>query len=279
MLGAYSIICALMAAVGRLGEGVEQALSDRYTTTSLYLVVALIHLIAIVFSDAAREGNPLRSRPLTTAFGSSLIAIFLFLHLLTSIHSVVTLIPNDSLEREKAKACLSLINFVGDDGCLTRIYVPGYVWVLRDYAATADDMGYLTPGLLKTDKVRDVEGARSGSVNYGNFETLTRTYDGSYLASGWAISPEKERPADAVLLTYEDASGEPTVFAVADTESKRRDVVEALKADAYYKSGWERFFPPTALPAGATEIGAWAFDAEAGRAFELNGSRALESPR
>jgi hypothetical protein len=53
---------------------------------------------------------------------------------------------------------------------------------------------------------------------------------------------------------------------------KERSRVEALGSDSYRRSGWEETFSASALPANSAEISAWAFDAEAGKAFELEGN-------
>ena len=50
MIGSYSIVSALITSFGRVGFGVENAFTSRYTTFSIYLIVAIIHLLPIVFS-------------------------------------------------------------------------------------------------------------------------------------------------------------------------------------------------------------------------------------
>ncbi len=148
---------------------------------------------------------------------------------------------------------------------------------LRNQATTANSLGFLTPGLVESDKIRDIEGA--GSVNYGHFDALTETDEDSYFASGWAIIPEKDKPADGVLLTYADANGEPTlfwVFGLAHMGKGRPDVVEALGTEAYLRSGWQGSFSSNAVPEDSTEIVAWAFDADTKRAFKLYGTHTLK---
>lgn len=279
MIGAYSIISALVTTFGRLGFGVEQSIFQRYTTFSLYLTVSLIYLIAIIFSDITREGNPSRSRLFVTVFGSSLITPIVLLHLATFVYWPVVKIPDMALERSKGKACLLLINVVRNDECLTKeVFEPG-ADILPGLATTLNEIGFLTPALIEGDKVRDIEGAKSGSATYGEFGALAKTDEGSYLASGWAISPEEGRPADAVLLTYEDANGQPTVFAVTDAGKRTRDAAKDLRTAAYARSGWEETFSTSVLPSGSTKIGAWVFDANTGRAFRLDGTHVLEEPR
>jgi hypothetical protein len=246
-----------------------------------------------MLSDAARKGNPLQGRLFTMTFGSSLrrvvtialgsslVATILLLHLLTSYYFATKLIPGISQVRSNSKACLLLIDVVRNDKCLTE-----GVWALQwedvdgflqNKVTPANNLGFLTPSLVESDKIRDIEGA--GSADYGRFEALTETDKDWYLAKGWAMLPEKDKPADGVLLTYADANGEPTLFGAlggADMVKERPDVVKALGTDAYFRSGWQGSFSSSAVPEDSTEIVAWAFDAETKRAFKLYGTYTLK---
>jgi hypothetical protein len=308
LMGAYSIISGLLITAGRLGFGVEESFASKYSTFTLYLVVSLIHLIPIVFSNVRREeGAPSRSklfaiafgfsrrRLSTMAFGSSLIVIIVFWHLLASVHLAATDILNSLLNRESGKACLLLMNVVPDDKCLSE-NVYDKLDSLRQQATTANDLRLLTPSLVESDKLSDfarvstessgpdatgTTGLRTAEPgDYGYFDGLDKTDEDSYHAFGWAILRDEGRPADAVLLTYEDANGEPIVFAVADNMKERPDIPEATGRDAYLLSGWEESFSLSAVPAeGSTEIAVWAFDADAERAFKLNNTHELERPQ
>jgi hypothetical protein len=287
MIGAYSIFTGVLAMFARLSSGVEDSLALRHITLSLPFAVALIHLMPIAYSDAAREGNLSRSRLIIAAFGSSFIAILVFLNILTSVYAVRVVIPTQSLERSNGKACLLLFNVVKDYACVTeKLHPPGARhlrdWSLVDWGlvTTANNLGFLTPPLIESDEVRDIGiGTESGDPGYGVFDGSSKNDDGSYIAAGWAVSPEEEKPADAVLLTYEDADGEATVFAVADMGYERPDVAEGFRIDAYTRSGWQETFRPSAVPTKSTEITAWAFDVESQRAFKLDETHVLEKPR
>jgi hypothetical protein len=279
MIGAYSIFSGLLSAFGRVGLGVGDALGLRHLTHPLFLAVSLIYLTPIVFSNTARNGDFSRSKLIATTVGTSLIAIVVFFNVLTSVHWVMAQIPRASLERLNGKACLLLFDVVGDDACVTeKLFTPGADKLRRwGVVKMANDLGFLTPGLIESDKVRDIGiGRESEGLGYGFFDILTKQDDGSYLAAGWAISPEEERPADAVLLAYEDANGEPTVFAITDVRVERPDIVEGLDDRSYILSGWQEYFRPSAVPANSTEITAWAFDVETERAFKLNDTHILE---
>jgi hypothetical protein len=57
MIGFYSVVSALITSFGRVGWGVEGALSSKYTTFSIYIIIAIIHLLPIVFSHIYSQTN------------------------------------------------------------------------------------------------------------------------------------------------------------------------------------------------------------------------------
>ena len=87
--------------------------------------------------------------------------------------------------------------------------------------------------------------------------------------TGWAVLPDRLEPADAVLLTCDDAQGVPSIVALIEVIEKRADVVAATGEPGFYRSGWRRIFSTRELPPGA--IKAWAYDAERRRAWRLPG--------
>ena len=57
MIGFYSVVSALITSFGRVGWGVEGALSSKYTTFSIYIIISIIHLLPIVFSHIYSQNN------------------------------------------------------------------------------------------------------------------------------------------------------------------------------------------------------------------------------
>jgi hypothetical protein len=82
------------------------------------------------------------------------------------------------------------------------------------------------------------------------------------IASGWAVIPKGLRPADAVLLTYDDSVKGPVAFAVAAPSTPRPEVVDALHDARYEYSGWLCKFRRSTVPAGDQLITAWSLDAD-----------------
>jgi hypothetical protein len=71
-IGGYAIGCAFLAALGRIGFGIDSALSSRYITFSLYLSVAVVALAALIIREFRRTPERVR-----VATGLSVIAALL----------------------------------------------------------------------------------------------------------------------------------------------------------------------------------------------------------
>lgn len=182
---------------------------------------------------------------------------------------------NIRVERLQGKSCLIFINIIQDE-CLTEKVYPN-TYHLQSIANSIDNLGLLNPGLMKTSIIKDIQGDNIlSSQTRGAFDTLTKVSKDLYIASGWAILPERKEPSDSVILTYENNHG-PRLFAVVDRRSERNDVARALKDSSYSNSGWQKTFSSTGFPEGAVKISAWAFDANTGKAFKLNGTHTIKT--
>ncbi|MGB8506902.1 MAG: hypothetical protein WCD76_00720 [Pyrinomonadaceae bacterium] len=278
MVGGYSIGTCALITVGRVGYGVEHSLSSRYTTFSLYLIVALAHLLVLNLEARAEaedfaRGFPARRRLTGRTMLRTLAAALVIVQLLTA-YAVFHQASIVRRERLRLKACLLLINVVESD-CLKDESWPD-TDVLRRTANELNDMGFLRPPLLRSARIGDIAGAPG--QNAGGFGSLDNLYrlDETYIVSGRAVLPQRGEPADAVLLVYENNVGELSVFALSDMKPTG-DVTTGpdggtIKNDAR----WEAAFPIDKLPPDAINVTAWAFDAGTGKAYRLDGSHALQ---
>lgn len=98
-----------------------------------------------------------------------------------------------------------------------------------------------------------------------------------YVASGWAVLPQRREPSDIVVLTYENIKGEANIFTVVDIREERNDIAKKLKNNSYSNSGWQKTFSSNGLPKGSIKIEAWAFDSNTGESFKLNGSHVIQT--
>lgn len=274
MLGAYSLGTAAMVTVGRVGFGVNQSLSTRYTTFTLYLLVSLVYLLPCVLEDASRRGYfSMRHRALLKRLATLAVVLLVFAHVV-----VFALVVNHSASNWRrrllrAKACLIFVESAPEERCLTEgLYLD--VHRLRERAEALDRIGYLRPPLVRDGRLHDMVASTGCSDQYGSFEVLSA--GGDYLAAGRAWLPHRGELADAVVLAYGRSQEDQTVFALAEVGTG----VEPDNSAARDDESWRETFSTAILPGWPQgEITAWAVDAEGGKAYRLcdqHGSRQSE---
>ena len=278
-IGFYSVISGLVTSFGRSGVGLESSVALRYTTFSIYLPLALINLMWIIYDDAKIKGYLLKnSQRMVQAVIMILLAGFLYFHIITVDFSIPQMYLM-KLERLQAKACYIFLNVAPEENCIIEKVYPHFPG-LKYRAYLVESQGIIDAKLLKSNSIQDIKGTnRANSKEFINgwFEQLNKIDETNYLAGGWAILPEKKEPADAVILTYEQNNGEDIIFAVFDTRVNRPDVVKALKRTTYSMSGLQKTFPASKLPKGLVKIKAWAFDTETTKAYQIAGTQVVKN--
>lgn len=265
MLGAYALITGVLVTVGRVGFGVAHATTTRYVAFSLYLLVGLVYLLPCVFEDAARRGYLTAGRrALLQKLGALTAALLVLAHVVIFVLVVRHSAPNWRHRLLRAKTCLLFINVAPEEPCLVdTLYYD--VRVLRERAESLDHMGYLRPPLFRQGRMRDL--AAGGSCADGSFKLLPAE-GGAYVAEGSARLPRRGgETADAVVLAYGTAEDDQTAFLLAEVGADR----------AHDDPSWHKTFSSSALPTGSpVKFTAWAFDAEAGKAYKLCEARAAD---
>ncbi|HEX6182994.1 MAG TPA: hypothetical protein VFZ44_03715 [Pyrinomonadaceae bacterium] len=263
-LGAYSVATALMVTAGRLGFGVAQSLSSRYTTYTLHLLVALVYLLPCVLEHAAARGGRLAGRErLLRRLGAAAFVCLLLVHVVAFLLVVRHGAEPTRRARLRAKACLLFIEAAPEERCLAEGLYPD-VPTLRERASALDRLGYLRPPLVRGGRMREL--AAAGGVcsdDYGHFKVGVTGIGGS------ARLPRRGgEPADAVVLARGPDEEEQTAFALAQIGGEK-GMDEAAGA-------WLKALPAAARQAGERErLTAWAFDAETGKAYRLCGDGVL----
>jgi hypothetical protein len=265
-----AIGAAVLTALGRLGFGVEQALMSRYIVFSIWLPIGLLFLVLLVFQHWAR-GAPARR---AAVVGAALIAVatgFAQLHVLGAL-ATAPIWADQMRQRLIAKALVELIDVTDEPEALLQ-YVHPDAAMLRSRIEVLDRLGFLRPALVRSRAISEIADPRDpGSAEYGELQNSGWDPSGQWGARGWAVLPDSRRPADAVVLTQDDANGDPQIVTLAKIGVPRADVAGARSDPAYVRSGWiERF---DRLPEGA-RVKAWAFDAERGRAHRIAGEAVL----
>jgi hypothetical protein len=133
--------------------------------------------------------------------------------------------------------------------------------------------------LLKSNRILEIaDPASPGHEQYGTIVNSRLLDSGSWTLAGNAALPGENRPADAVLLTFESHGGPVLVFALATSMGlPLSEVGNPDDADTYANSGWKADFDPVTLPAGDGTVKVWAYDAEHARAYRLKGAVLLHS--
>ncbi len=278
VIGSYTVISGIITSLGRVGFGVETSIVSRYMTFSVYLPLALVGLIAIIFDDAKNRGYLVKNKKvITQTMVGVLLVSFLILHILTSVFAINQMYWT-KLERLNAKTCLAFVNVMVDEKCLTEKVYPRLITV-KKRAKLFHNKNLINAKFIYSNKVQDIQGTNTvinDGLGYGWFDQVSQVKD-LYVAGGWARLPEKKQPADAVLLTYEKEKGYDIIFAISDARVERPDVVNATKNQVYLMAGWQKSFSASKLPKGLVNIKAWAFDTETGTAFPLRGSQQIKN--
>ncbi|MBF0552152.1 MAG: hypothetical protein HQK60_16650, partial [Deltaproteobacteria bacterium] len=266
-LAGYALASAAAITLGRVGFGPEQALSCRYTSFSLYLLVGLVFLVAIMSPGWQRRH--LVSAGKMRVGMTMLVAGLVLLHLINNVEAVKMMAEfRSKLLRVRAGVALMQIIPHGD---LTTAY-PNRQFV-RDMALALKQAGLLEVPLVETRELESLTGAGAeGAATFGEL-SLVGPVDGStFQAVGWAILPSRNEQADAVILAYQTPGGRPLAFDYVVGPFKKRAgeiSVASLRRDRV--GYWAGQFSLTDLPSGELQLTAWAFDALAGKAYPLKG--------
>jgi hypothetical protein len=275
-LGLYPILSALMGAVARSGSGVEQALSSRYITISVYFTIAIVALLAIVSKDikenkfyALWQLSEQTSRDILHNSLTCLIAICFSLNLATSIDASSAV---NSVQRDRlfAKTCLIFIRFVPNN-CITQYLNPGPPRLIKQFAQDLNKAGFLSPPIVEVNNIAALAPATSReTAAYGEFLSVTPRGRNTFDASGWAALPQHHKSADSVLITYRNAAQRSVLLAIASVRHPTPAVANALRDDRYEYTGWSTSFTIRRLPKQQDlVIEAWAFDTERSQAFRI----------
>jgi hypothetical protein len=267
MVGAYSILTGVMTMIGRVGLGVGQSIiTARYIGYSVYLVVCLVFVVPIVGEKLTREAKFLSRRRVAQFTVGAAVAFLLWQPLTFAVG--IAGMKKMRLELLQAKASVLLINYVQDPELVHTLYPD--LSFLAAQANILDKLGYLRPGLERSNRLQDFEGAKAITNGYGSLDHV-ELRDHVYVVSGIAALPNRHEGADAVLLAYERPNGDCIVFALTHPKLGTAGSHDPGD-DGRHLQRWELSLSADRLPARPANITAWAFDANSARAYRLDGS-------
>jgi hypothetical protein len=264
-IGAYALANAALAAVTRIGFGVNQGLDSRYTTFSLWISISLIGMFAVV-------ATKIRSDPkveLTAIVHLKwLTAMSLILLLGAHVYAFawgISLFKVVEKHRLHGKAAFLFTNVLDSEPAHTTYLLVDAAGT-RESANNLNRAGFIHPPLIQNPELSKLD----SRAQLAGFLESVSSKDQICTASGWAMIPKGFRPADAVLLAYEDPIRGLIAFALTVPISPRADVVQAMHDDRVELSGWTCEFDRSKVAPGDRRITAWAFDAEKTALFPLS---------
>ncbi|MGC8713089.1 MAG: hypothetical protein ACP5RH_11915 [Leptodesmis sp.] len=266
----YVILSSVIVTLGRLGDGMQSSLYAKYTTVSIYFTVSIIGLIYIIVSHARANRYFFKHSLLLQRTLITLGIVGLVLQGLSFFHGVKSM-KEQRLNLLAGKACLLLINVVKNDDCLIKHVYPLVQvenWNSLEYIKSSvpiiNEMKLLSPSLIKSSKIRAINGNQNLPVGDGVFENLTIASPGQYIATG-SLNIHSNQNIGGVVLAYADQKNDATVFAIADLVLGAPVNVTSTKATMV----WQAKFSSDQIPDRPTQITAWAVDTDTGKMFKL----------
>jgi hypothetical protein len=266
LIGWYSVLTAVMTTIGRLRLGVGQSQNTRYIGYSAYLLVSLVFLVTIIIQELASRNesailaNRVRRMALLSTMALILLQPFIYVLSINRMAGMRTTLL-------QAKAMVLFINLKPDPVLASTLYPDLYR--LTQQVNELNRLGFLRPGLITTLRVQDFAAIVSSKpVDYGSWDQFRRTDNDFYFASGKATLPYRGEAADEIILAYQTNGSDSHVFRIT--------VPQGTYAGFWRRQSqsgqWQVSFPAADLPDQPVTLTAWAFDANSGKAFRLNGS-------
>jgi len=272
-LGSYTLVSAGVTTLGRLGLGMETALSSRYGAFTFPLIVALIYLVPIVLDIYGKKRLP-QAVPWLVRCAILLSTVLIVLHGATT-RSALARVKSNWEHRLQAKAVLLFIRALPSES-LTRTMYPG-LEALKHYAEGLDRHGLLSPGLRKSLRIENDESRQTAGAGQCGWFDLVERRGRTYFAKGWAVLPDRREPADGIVLGYEEADGSFAIFDLVVVRTRRPDIAQAFRRRRTVRAGWEHSFALPQASGKPIKIAAWALDANTGRSCKLRKAYVIDA--
>jgi hypothetical protein len=272
-LGLYSLGSAFLAALGRVGFGADYALASRYVTFSVYLTVAVIALVAIMASEILRTRRSNRTRAWVCATCAVLIISYLTAYKVCAGNTLFFLRALSAKDRLAHAAVLFSATLDTSEVIKKTAYPDNAEPVVRN-ADALDRLNLLRPPLVRSNHVSALpHEIANGQRASGSCESAAEFEHDRYRATGWAILNAKGRPADCVVVAYQNPPDQEWIaLAISDSFAMRADTVKKYRAMDYLWAGWTATFPRSLIPPGA-KLSFWALDADAPKLYLLKDDR------
>lgn len=234
-LGSYAILNAAATGVGRLGFGVFQALSSRYTIFSILFIISVIIILVGWVKQYIRIHNHL---PRKYVIIISCISILFFISYILSFSRSIKEFTVLSNNIQRDVLSLEYIDTAPDKSL--KIFYPD-VAIVRSYTKILLDLGLMFK-TIQWDKLRKIEGGQFSidGISGLNVQEQVQPFlidiskNSVLTVNGWAVDEKSGDAADSVYITLDDKPIAHAYYGV-----KRSGIARNFKIDRYKYSGWE----------------------------------------
>ncbi len=267
LITAYALTSGLITASGRVGFGVQQALSNRYAIFSLFVYLGLVGTTFALFCYDQDRAVARRRRWI---IGVAIAVIALAVPAWAFCFRASQQLAVRTAQRNARLLCaLEWIHVFPTNPDLKLIFP--YLDVLRTRAHALQDVGLLRCHLVSRSLVTHLEEPGTFTDNcHGRLEAAT-IRDNSVITSGWVWSPKKA--PGCVLIALRKPTGQLDLLTVLAPGIARPDIERSYGNQATKPRGfWGK--APISMPAQGL-IEAWTVDTTSEVAWPLGGAVAL----
>ncbi|WP_333119533.1 hypothetical protein [Microcoleus sp. Pol17_C1] len=273
LIGFFSVLSSLFITAGRAEFGAIHAIeSSRYTTNSILLLIALVHLGQLFVRGNYPETKTSLKRNykfIYRGIGGLLIAT-----IIVSSQQAIAQSRSALLYKQGAQDCLQLINYLepseffnnSPESCLR--VLSKKTWLVREGAAIIDQIGWIK-------FAKNIEFISNTEKVYGYLDkpqtsdkSLTVKQNDGVKAAGWAVLPENLKQPNIVLLSVGDKQ---SFFANAYVNLDSPDIAKSLKSELYNNARWAVDVSDKNLSIAQTEIKAWVYNPVDNQFVQLRG--------
>lgn len=275
-IGLFSILCSVLMTIGRADLGADYGLTtSRYTTHSILLIIAIIHLLNLHLS--------LKPKNYSFKTGVNKILAYSFtLGLITSLIWVrsaqsLTLAQVQVYEPNRiAQQCLYLVNYLDLENSQFFQTSPANCFV----SMTPSTVELRKPvNILQKIRLRnfakDIPFIEEPEEIHGFISSPWTTerslmipIGGTVRIDGWSVFPHQLQQPQLVFLSRDENQ---FFFANAAVNLPSPDVVEFLNSDHYQNSRWDLTFSSKNLTPGENIIKAWVYDPTQKQFMKISG--------
>lgn len=236
-IASYAILSAVVTGIGRVGFGVGQALSSRYTTISTLFIISVLVIVVIWANNYIRIYKQLPTKWVVIITS---ISTLLVLSYILSFSKGKEEFAQRKAHLEKAAACFENVDVVTDE--FLRVLYPNTA-IVRERIKMLSKMGLLKKKGVEWQKIKRVKGGLMciDLINSQLYSPLQQKViidsikDKSLTINGWAVDDVNKNSGDRVYIVFRYNSEE---IIVPTVRQSRPDVAKHFGEDRYMQSGW-----------------------------------------